>query len=168
MKHLIVLFIFLLTANSFSQIEQESSTSTFYFMRHAEKDRTDKTNRDPHLTTEGKLRAQRWSAILKHIKFDAVYSTNYNRTKETALPTATNNNLKLTLYHPGKINGQDFMVSNKGKTILIVGHSNTTPDFVNAILGKKKYKLIDDHNNGNLYIVTIINGKISDQVLTIN
>ena len=168
MKHFIVLIVSLLTLSTFSQSEQQSSTSTFYFIRHAEKDRTDKTNRDPRLTAEGKLRAQRWSAILKHIKFDAIYTTNYNRTKETARPTAKSNNLELTQYHPGKINGQDFMASNKGKTILVVGHSNTTPEFVNSILGIKKYDHIDDHNNGNLYIVTIINGKITDQVLTIN
>lgn len=168
MKHLVVLIIFLLTVSSFSQNDPESSTSTYYFIRHAEKDRTDKTNRDPHLTAEGKLRAERWNAILKHVKFDAVYTTSYNRTKETALPTAKSNNLELTYYHPGKINSKDFLTSNKGKRVLVVGHSNTTPEFVNALLGKKKYNLIDDYNNGNLYIVTIVNGNISDQVLTIN
>jgi len=45
-----------------------------------------------------------------------------------------------------------------GKTVLVVGHSNTTPQFVNKIIGKEEYIDIDDLNNSNLYIVTIING----------
>ena len=60
------------------------------------------------------------------------------------------------------------MNDTKGKTVLVVGHSNTTPAFVNAVIKQKKYQDIDDNNNGNIYIVTIIDGKISDTVLTIN
>ena len=168
MKHLIIFAILLCTSFTFSQSHEESAISTFYFIRHAEKDRTDKKNRNPHLTVAGKSRAERWSDIFRNIKLDAVYSTDYHRTKETALPTAKKNNLELTLYDPGNIDFTTFMSSNKGKKVLIVGHSNTTPEFVNAMIGKKKYKHIDDGNNGNLYIVTIINGTNSDQVLTIN
>ena len=48
--------------------------------------------------------------------------------------------------------------TNQGKNVLIVGHSNTTPNLVNELLGKEKYPQIEDNNNGNLYVVTIING----------
>ena len=48
-----------------------------------------------------------------------------------------------------------FQQETKGKTVLVVGHSNTTPAFVNKILAEEKYKDIDDNNNANLYIVTI-------------
>lgn len=143
-------------------------TSTYYFIRHAEKDRTDPTDKNPHLTEIGNARANHWSEILGEIKFDAVYSTDYNRTKETAQPTATKNNLEITLYDPKQIDAQAFLKENEGKTVLIVGHSNTTPAFVNKILGSNKYQDIDDSNNGNLYIVTITGEQINDQVLTIN
>ena len=43
----------------------------------------------------------------------------------------------------------------KGKTVLIVGHSNTTPVFANKILGKKMYENMSDNDNASLFIVTI-------------
>lgn len=168
MKYFVLFTLALLSTTTFSQEETTTETTTYYFIRHAEKDRSDKTNKNPHLTEIGKKRAERWSKIFSNIKFDAVYSTDYNRTKQTAQPTAAKNGLELMLYHPYKLDKKSFLNNTKGKTVLVVGHSNTTPMFVNAILGFKKYKDIDDSNNGNLYLVTIIDGKISDQVLTIN
>ena len=151
-----------------SEVSSEKMTSTFYFIRHAEKDRNDPTDKNPHLTKAGKARANHWSEILGEIKFDAVYSTDYNRTKETAQPTASKNNLETTLYDPKQIDAQMFLKDNEGKRVLIVGHSNTTPAFVNKIIGSNKYQDIDDNNNGNLYIVTISGNQINDQVLVIN
>ena len=175
MNHLklISFTILLLMIFSCKEVEKtetpiKPTTSTFYFIRHAEKDRTDPNDKNPHLTEIGNVRAKHWSEILGEIKFDAVYSTDYNRTKETAQPTAAKNNLDIKLYDPKQIDGQSFVKENEGKTVLIVGHSNTTPAFVNKILGTNKYQDIDDSNNGNLYIVTISGGQISDQVLVIN
>ncbi|HEX9828254.1 MAG TPA: phosphoglycerate mutase family protein [Flavobacteriaceae bacterium] len=146
----------------------ENVTSTYYFIRHAEKDRTDPSDKDPHLTEVGKARAAHWSVILGEVKFDAVYSTDYIRTKETAQPTAAKNNLELKIYDPNAIDATSFLKDTKGQTVLIVGHSNTTPKFVNKILGHKKYDDIDDSDNGKLFIVTVAGDIISDQVLTIN
>tara|TARA_R110002049_G_scaffold296820_2_gene485248 strand:+ start:2563 stop:3087 length:525 start_codon:yes stop_codon:yes gene_type:complete len=143
-------------------------TSTFYLIRHAEKDRSDSLNLDPHLTEKGLLRAEKWRDIFENISFDAVYSTDYNRTRETALPTAIKNNLELIIYNPKTINITDFLNDNKGKNILIVGHSNTTPTFVNAILKSETYKDIDDGNNGNLYTITINGDKITNSLVFIN
>jgi broad specificity phosphatase PhoE len=171
MKHAFYLALLLLFTINISAQENNNSNeeiSTFYFIRHAEKDRKDKTNHNPHLTEVGHARANHWSEILKHVKFDAIYSTDYNRTKETALPTAKANNLKLTIYDGKNLDGEKLKVDNKGKTVLIVGHSNTTPAFVNNVIGKDKYHDIDDSNNGNLYIVRIINNVMTDQVLEIN
>ena len=76
--------------------------------------------------------------------------------------------MELTIYDPRHIDGKAFINKTKGKTVLIVGHSNTTPMFVNAVIGNKKYNQIDDNNNGNLYIVTIVDDKILDHILVIN
>jgi 2,3-bisphosphoglycerate-dependent phosphoglycerate mutase len=160
--------LFFSCAKEKKSVPEKATISTYYFIRHAEKDRSDDQNKNPHLIDIGLKRANNWSSILGNIKFDAVYSTDYNRTKETAQPTASKNGLEITFYDPGHIDGKAFINENKGKTVLIVGHSNTTPLFVNAILGSKKYEDIDDNTNGNLYIVTIIDEKIIDQVLTIN
>lgn len=146
----------------------DTETTTYYLIRHAEKDRSDKTNRNPELTKVGKKRAKNWKKHFKTINFDAVYSTDYNRTKQTAQPTAKKNKVDVTIYDPRQLYSEDFQKATKGKTVLVVGHSNTTPQFVNKILGKKKYKDIDDNDNSQLFIITISDGKITDEVRSIN
>ncbi|TCK64685.1 histidine phosphatase superfamily protein (branch 1) [Winogradskyella wandonensis] len=147
---------------------KEDTTTTYYLIRHAEKDRSDKTNRNPHLTEKGLKRAENWATVLKDVKFDAVYSTDYNRTKETALPTAKSLGLELQFYDPRNMDMKQFMKDTKGKTVLIVGHSNTTPMFANGLLGDKKYDMMDDNNNGGLYIVTMTNTDVSSMLLQVD
>jgi len=147
---------------------EEPKTTTYYLIRHAEKDRSDKTNKDPHLTEAGKKRADNWATTLNDIEFDMVYSTNYNRTKETATPIAKANNLEITYYDPRHMDKEDFIEKTKGKTVLIVGHSNTTPMFANALLGEKKYKQISDDNNANLYIITQTNDTNTSTLLKVD
>ena len=169
MKYILTAFLIaIVCTHSYSQKKENESIRTFYFIRHAEKDRTNPSDKNPHLTEVGNARANRWSVILGEVKFDAIYSTDYHRTKETAQPTATKNNLEISIYDPKNIDETSFLQDTKGNTVLIVGHSNTTPAFVNKILGQNKYEDIDDSNNGNLYIVTISGEVISDQLLVIN
>jgi len=168
MKRLIIILLVAgLALPAFAQKENQTVT-TYFLIRHAEKNRNNPDNKNPHLTDKGRERALRWSQILKNVKLDAVYSTDYNRTKETANPTAASQHLKVTFYHPIKIDYAAFKKETKGKTVLIVGHSNTIPNFVNALIGKDKYKQIADTNNANLYIVTITGDKVSDLQLYIN
>ena len=64
---------------------------------------------------------------------------------------------------------EEFASATKGQKVLVVGHSNTTPAFVNTILGERKYPNIDDNNNANLYIVTINpSGEKSDVLLVVD
>ncbi len=169
---LILTVLLVLPAFSQENIEAKENsvnTTTYYFIRHAEKDRSDASNKNPNLMQKGIFRAAKWSYVLEHITFDAVYSTDYNRTKQTAQPTAEKNNVEITIYDPKELNSKEFIKNTKGKTVLVVGHSNTTPMFVNAVIGKEKYESIDDSNNANLYIVTISSsGEISDTLLVID
>ena len=89
------------------------------------------------MTFQGYKRADAWKEVFKNVKFDAVYATNYNRTKLTAKPTADANQLPIRVYDPKNMYTESFQYNTKGKTILVVGHSNTTPMFVNKILGVK-------------------------------
>jgi len=163
MKRLIIgIVIGLITLSLFSQ-EENKELSTYYLIRHAEKQIVDNPN--PELTDEGILRAENWAFIFKDIKFDAVYSTDYLRTIATAQPTAQSQNLEITLYHPSKVDIKQFLKETEGKTVLIVGHSNTIPVFVNKLIEKEKYKDIEDDNFGNLYIVEITEGTITDKLL---
>tara|TARA_B110000503_G_scaffold95319_1_gene143506 strand:+ start:127 stop:624 length:498 start_codon:yes stop_codon:yes gene_type:complete len=143
-------------------------TTTYYFIRHAEKDRTNKTNRNPSLNTNGLLRAKRWAKHFEKIKLDAVYSTDYKRTQQTAAPTAKSKGLRVQSYTPSKIYDSIFKKNTKGKTVLIVGHSNTTPLFANTILGQKKYENMADNDNASVYIVTLFNDKKSSEIKKIH
>lgn len=148
---------------------EPSRFTTYYFIRHAEKNRTDPDNDDPHLTQQGLLRAAKWSLILSEVKFDAIYSTDYNRTKETAMPLAETNGLEITLYDPMENDMKSFVEATAGKTVMVVGHSNTTPDFVNKLVGRGTYQQMDDDDNGSLYIVHIAgNGEKSATLLHLN
>ena len=164
MKKLILTFIFL----SLTLISYAQEITTYYFIRHAEKLRIDKTDKNPNLNFNGYKRAEAWKDVFSDVPFDAIYSTDYNRTKLTAKPTATSKNLPILLYNPNMMYSEAFQNNTKGKTVLVVGHSNTTNVFVNKILGIEKYDEINDNNNSNLYIVTISNGKSSSILLKIN
>lgn len=54
-----------------------------------------------------------------------------------------------------------LLAENKGKTILVVGHSNTIPKHINQLLDKEKYHEIDESEFGNLYVIKEKDGVVS-------
>ena len=157
MKNFVILFCFLVSLSIEAQTENKSDCTKVYLIRHAEKDRTYKTNSNPHLNSLGTKRSLKWKDFFKNINFDIIYSTNYHRTLETIKPFSENGT-ELIIYNPSKIDYNEFVSNNKGKTILVVGHSNTIPTFTNRISNKNLYNDIEDNNNSNLYVVNICNG----------
>lgn len=137
------------------QLNEDRLTTTLYFVRHAEKIKTDATDKNPSLTTEGFERASNWARVFNDVNFDLVYSTNFKRTQLTAKPTADRKNLPVTNLDYKNINFKEFIEQHKGKTVLVVGHSNTTPYMVNKIVGHTNYKDMDENDNGSLFIVQI-------------
>ena len=162
-KFLLTIFVFTLFIACTSD-----KTTTYYLIRHAEKDRTNTTNKNPNLNSDGVIRAEKWAKNFENIKLDAVYSTDYNRTQQTAAPTAKSKGLIVQSYNPSKMYDSIFKKNTKGKTVLVVGHSNTTPVFANTILGQKKYKNMADNDNASLYIVTVVNDKKSSEIKKVN
>ncbi len=160
-KALLAAILFFFCTSLFSQNDTNDSISTYYLIRHAEKNRSNPADKNPDLTHKGVLRALHWRQLFEQFPLDAIYSTNYKRTMHTALPTAKSKNLNIKTYHPFKIDFQQFLKDTKGKNVLIVGHSNTIPTFANKLIGKEIYQTIEDTNNTNLYIVTINGDKIS-------
>lgn len=156
-KYLIIIALFVLQI-SFGQ----QSTTTYYFIRHAEK--VD-NSQNPDLSEIGLERANLWNKIFSEISFDEIYSTDYKRTIQTATPTATTKKIQIKLYNPKTIAIESFKKETLGKKVLIIGHSNTTPNFVNQIINQKIYADIEDTTFGNLYIVTINGESITHQLL---
>ena len=58
-----------------------------------------------------------------------------------------------------------FKKKTHGKTILIVGHSNTVPNMVNQIIKENKYVDIAENQFGNLYIITLYENQTQSQLL---
>lgn len=156
-KYLVLIALFVIQISFGQQI-----TSTYYFIRHAEK--VD-NSQNPDLSAIGLERAKLWNEIFSEIDFDQIYSTDYNRTKQTATPTSTAKKISIELYNPKTVAIDSFKKDTLGKKVLIVGHSNTTPNFVNQIINQKIYADIEDTTFGNLYIVTIIGDTITHQLL---
>ena len=163
MRHVLLLILLL---NNF--IISSQDCTEIYLIRHAEKDRSDIKNRNPELNDMGKKRALKWVQVFKNIELNKIYSTNYNRTIQTVTPISEENNIDISIYSPSKINYKNFILDNSGAKVLVVGHSNTIPFFVNGLIDKESYKQIDDLNNSNLYVVTICGNKISHKLLYIN
>lgn len=172
MKALLLLFTLciapLAPQTAVAQETKNEDVTVYYCIRHAEKDRSNPANKNPSLTSQGQQRAQKWAKVFENVSFDAVYSTDYNRTRQTASPTAEAQGLKLKSYNPRDLYNESFQSCTKGQTVLVVGHSNTTPEFVNKVLDQEKFPWIDDTNNGMLFIVTKKGETATVQVLQID
>lgn len=108
--------------------------ATFVLVRHAEKATDDP--RDPVLTPEGMVRAQRLADSLRDTGLSAVYATGYRRTQQTAAPTAQGHGLEVTTYD-AKQPASEFAALLRQRhtddSVLVVGHSNTVPDIASAL-----------------------------------
>lgn len=134
--------ICLLVISSFSFAEQQ----TWYFVRHFEKQLGD----NPSLTETGKARAIALSAFFSDKPLNQVYSTNYNRTIETASPIAELKSLDIQVYDPKRLT--EFASELKTQDhVLIVGHSNTTPELMN-LMGDASIT-IEETEYGTIYVL---------------
>jgi 2,3-bisphosphoglycerate-dependent phosphoglycerate mutase len=141
---------------------QAPATTTIIVVRHAEKD-TAKI--DPALSKEGKTRAENLVLALADFTPDAVYSTNYKRTRSTILPLATKFNLEIQSYEArDQKNFAEQLKAMAGKTIVVAGHSNTVPRLVNLLAGVDKYPDLEDSVYNQIYIVRITDGVPSVEI----
>ena len=142
-------------------IEVTPVVSTYYLIRHAEKDLSDPENKDPELNQRGLGRAMHWAEIFQDIPLEAIYSTDYARTTMTAARVSVKQDITVTYYDPDMLVIETFKAENLGNNVLIVGHSNTTPEMVNRLIGEDRFFGLDDTDNGSLFIVTIVGSESS-------
>jgi len=130
------------------------TATTFILVRHAE---TTGSGSNPNLSTDGQARATRLSQMLDKVTLNAVYSSNYKRTTQTAQPTATAKGLSVTIYDP--LNSESLanqvLQSFPLGTVLIVGHSNTIPELLNVLVGSNTFPDIAENEYDNLYLVHV-------------
>jgi phosphohistidine phosphatase SixA len=165
--------VFLVVAATPSRAEE----TLLLLARHAEK-QDDSTN--PDLTPRGLARAEALADIAIDLNVAAVYSTDFCRTAQTAQPTASRLGMPIvvqalsgatdSLEHctPAISSPVLFLGSplddvadllswileqHPGKTVLIVGHSNTVPQMLER-LGVGAFQIADDEYD-RLFLVTL-------------
>lgn len=153
MACVLVAFLLTYTNVAWAHNEKAAASTTIILVRHAEK----AEGKDPGLTAQGKERAKRLKELLINAGITAIYSTDYNRTKETAKPLAQVLELDIQLYQPFDENGiENILANNKGGTILISGHSNTTPGYANRFLKREAFnRPFSEDEYGHILIITI-------------
>jgi phosphohistidine phosphatase SixA len=142
-------------SKSISEVPKVNQNAIYYLIRHAEKVRTVPNDQDPNLDIKGMMRAKRWAAYFEPIKIDKIYVTKYVRTKQTASLIAQQKQVSPTRYDPNTIYSEAFLKETNGKSVLIVGHSNTIPQLVNKLISEEKFKDMDDADNSTLFKVTL-------------
>jgi broad specificity phosphatase PhoE len=138
---------------------ESQATTTMIFVRHAEKALTPVD--DPALSPEGQVRAKELARQLAEADvvagIDAIYSTPYRRTVETAQPVADALGLEVNPYDPAAEEEEldRILKEHKGEIILIVGHSNTVPTLIAELGASKLVPPIAEFEYDNIYLVSI-------------
>ena len=118
-------------------IFKDEEIFTIYLVRHSEKELSADESGDPSLTPCGKERSNRLKDFFSNVKLDAIYSTNYIRTKNTALPTALSKDLKVKSYDGNALKLFSKSLINAKQDALVVGHSNTTGVLSGLLVGEE-------------------------------
>ena len=137
---------------------QNNRTTTIYLIRHAEKA---DASRDTELSAAGKQRAQKLAKyfIDNNLSIGAIYSTPFIRTQQTVAPLANLLSLDVIPYKPEEMTIKSLLAEHAGMTALVVGHSNTIPQYINDFFAGKKLEDIPENEFDNLYIITVKNGE---------
>ncbi|MBC5773810.1 histidine phosphatase family protein [Pontibacter sp. KCTC 32443] len=133
------------------------TVTTVYVVRHAEKVTADSTNQDPVLTPAGEARAKALVAYLNGKPVDAVYSTKYKRNSLTVKPLADARKMPINTYEAHDFEGlkKQILQNNAGKTVVVVGHSNTILPIVEAFGAKKPFAEVADSKYDHIFKITI-------------
>ena len=153
-------FLILLSLFSVSDLiaYTDQETFTIYLIRHSEKDLVSENPSDPPLTKCGIKRTDYLRSFFEDIDIESVYSTNYIRTKNTAMPIASLKKTRIQYYesdYPKVFS--EFLLDSKQNS-LVVGHSNTIP-ILAGLLSEEDVAPIDEKTYNRIYKIVISKGK---------
>lgn len=126
-----------------------------FLVRHAEKSAD---SEDPALSAAGRRRASNLATLLADSGIEAVYSTDFARTLETASPLAAKRGLRVRLYDWDAMDALSNELTATPGRRLVVGHSDTTPELVELLGGEPGAPIDEASEYDRLYIVTISPG----------
>lgn len=166
----------LLFALVVSSAWNRAAMTTVFVVRHAEK-AVDGT-KDPALSAAGVAHAARYASLFasgsgaggeasdrdseegtgpaRGPRLAAIYATEFKRTRQTAEAVARPLGLQVQAL-PAKDSAElvrHIKRYHRGSSVLVVGHSNTVPDVIQA-LGGRQVAPIDDADYSRLYVVSV-------------
>ena len=132
----------------------QEAPAVVVLVRHAEK--ADAPADDPPLTSAGTERARLLAGLVADLRLDRVLSTDYERTRATAAPAAARAGVDVELYDPRRLDllAQELRRA-AGRRVLVVGHSNTTPELVRLLGGEPGPPIHEPSEYDRLYVVTL-------------
>lgn len=140
-------------------------SGTAYLVRHAEKVTGDglmqiEDPRDPPLTKLGQVRAQALADRLANAGVVEIWSTDTTRTRDTAAPLAARLGLEVQLYDPFDLTGFAAQLrAAPATTVLVVGHSNTTPQLAEALGAAAGEPIVEKTEYDRLYVIDLGSGQ---------
>ncbi|MDP5213755.1 phosphoglycerate mutase family protein [Pseudoalteromonas tunicata] len=126
--------------------------SNIILIRHAEK----QSGTDPLLTEQGQKRAAAWVKTLATFKIEQLFSTKYKRTIATITPIATALNKEVRYYNPAQLVDFKAQLLKLTDTVLVVGHSNTTPQLAGLLSDTEQLEWPETNYN-TYYVLTLVN-----------
>ena len=130
--------------------------TTVYLVRHAEKDLTPGAA-DPDLTAAGRRRAETLRERLEADNIAAIFTTDTRRTRATIAPLATALQLPPVVYEADKHRSLATQIRKeyRGKTVVVVGHSNTLLPLLQELGATPPVAQIADDEYGYLFEVQL-------------
>jgi len=154
-----IIIIYTAIAVGLAWFFESQATTTIIFVRHAEKAVVPAG--DPSLSQAGRRRVAELTRQLVDADVvagvDAIYSTPFNRTRETVQPLADALNLPINAYDAADTEEilETILKLHKGKIILVVGHGNTVPVLIANLGASKKVPPIEQNEYDNIYVISI-------------
>ena len=145
----------------------KQTPTTVILVRHAEKEKV-KTD-DPPLSAEGVARAERLAAVLRQSGVSAILTSQFTRSLQTAAPVERALSVKADhiplqfvpavpsaapmMTPDSRAKVVHWIMEHKGRTVLVIGHTNTIPDLIRALGGPEV--TIDEAVFSDLFVLTL-------------
>lgn len=157
-----IFFILILITPAFAAepAEPVADPLTVVVVRHAEK--ADDGSSDPDLSEAGRARARELVRVLEGAQVEAIYATQYKRTRQTVGPLARHFGLETRVV---PVTSDDIETyardlserlrrKHAGETVVVAGHSNTVPTIVAVFTGDRIEAMSEDDYD-RLYTIII-------------
>jgi phosphohistidine phosphatase SixA len=122
-------------------------------------------SRDPELSEAGRARAERLARLLADAGVTRVLSTNYKRTQGTAAPLSRAAGVQIESYDPTDLPALAGRLKGGSGVILVVGHSNTTPQLVGALGGNAHGEIAETEHDRLYVLVPAAEGTVATLLL---